>query len=178
MQRTINTKYWLIRLLNLEKPDDIKTVTKIKMLHDNTIKEHDTFILTLSREMGSLSFLKLNDEGNFIYFKPSEENLTYIISILNGEYIKVEKEQDELFYIDDSQFITTLSDQDENGEILYSMMLNDTISGRQKLIISSKLYPINFSISPRKNYLGISMINLNKTIDKYYYSQVFILSLL
>ena len=177
IQRTINVKYWLIRLLDLEEPDDIKIITKIKMLHDNAIKEHDTFILTLSREMGALSFLKLNEEGNFIYFKPSEENLTYIISILNGEYIKVEKEQEEPFFIDDSQFITTLSDQDENGEILYSIMLNDKISGRQKLIISSKLYPLNFSISPRKNYLGISMINLNKTIDKYYHSQVFILSL-
>lgn len=175
--KTFNKQYWIIKIIDLEKGLEIKEVAKIEQKKNIEISETDTFSMTLSRELGSFSYLELDENGNFIYFKPPEENLTYLISIVNGDFIQIEKEQDTTFNIDSSQFITVNSDEDVNGKIIYNIILNDKFSGKQKEIISSKFYPINFSISPKKNYLGITMINMDKTINNYYLSSVYVLSL-
>ncbi len=175
--KTFNKQYWIIKIIDLEKESEVKDIAKIEQKKNIEISETDVFSLTFSRELGSFSYLELDENGNFIYFKPPEENLTYLISIANGDFIQIEKEQDPTYNIDSSQFITVNSDEDSNGKIIYNIILNDKFSGKQKEIISSKFYPINFSISPKKNYLGITMINLDKTINKYYSSSVYVLSL-
>jgi hypothetical protein len=176
-QKSFNKHYWIIKLINLEEQTKINDITKIQQNKSSEISENDTFSMTLSRELGSFSYLKLDEEGNFIYFKPPEENLTYIISIANGKYIQVEKEQDTNFKIDSSQFISINSEEDNTGKIIYNIILNDKFSGKQKEIISSKFYPLNFSISPKKNYLGITMVDLDTITNKYFSSSVYVLSL-
>ena len=176
-QKSFNKQYWIIKLLNLELQKEVKDITKIEQKRSNEISENDVFSMTLSRELGSFSYLELDEKSNFIYFKPPEEDLTYIISITNGNYIQVEKEQDSSFKIDSSQFISVNSQEDKTGIIMYSIILNDLFSGKQKEIISSRFYPLNFSISPKKNYLGITMIDMENKIDKYFSSYVYVLSL-
>ena len=176
-QKSFNKQYWIIKLLDLEAQKEIKEITKIEQNKLSEISENDIFSMTLSRELGSFSYLELDEKGNFIYFKPPEEDLTYIISIANGNYIQVEKEQDTSFKIDSSQFILVNSEEDDTGQIIYNIILNDKFSGKQKEIISSEFYPLNFSISPKKNYLGITMIDLDNKIDKYFSSYIYVLSL-
>ena len=154
-----------------------KDITQIEQNKSSDISENDVFTMTLSRELGSFTYLELDEKGNFIYFKPPEEDLTYIISIVNGNYIQVEKEQETSFKIDSSQFILINSEEESTGEIIYNIILNDKFSGRQKEIISSKFYPLNFSISPKKNYLGITMIDLDNKVDRYFTSYIYVLSL-
>jgi hypothetical protein len=176
-QKSFNKQYWIIKLLDLESKNDIKDITKIEQNKSNEISENDAFSMTLSRELGSFSYLELDEKDSFIYFKPPEEDLTYIISIANGKYIQVEKEMDSSFKIDSSQFISINSEEDKEGKIIYNLILNDKFSGKHKEIISSKYYPINFSISPKKNYLGITMIDLDKKIGKFFVSYIYVLSL-
>lgn len=176
-QKSFNKQYWIIKLLNLELQKDVKDIARIEQNKNSDISENDAFSMTLSRELGSFSFLELDEKGNFIYFKPPEEDLTYIISITNGNYIQVEKEQETNFKIDSSQLILINSEEGSNGKIIYSIILNDLFSGKQKEIISSEFYPLYFSISPKKNYLGITMVDLDNKIGKYFSSYVYVLSL-
>ena len=101
-----------------------------------------------------------------------------LISLKDGEYIKIEREQETNFYIDSSQYISIVSTLDSKQNLLYKMILNDKFSGRQKDITSSKFYPISFYLSPKKNYISITMLDLSKVIDdNYYFSSIYLLSL-
>ena len=177
LQKSTQSEYWIISLLNIESKSNIKEITRIKKNKKIESIENDPFSMTLSRELGSLVYLKLDEIGNFIYFRPPEEDQTYLISISNGEYIQVESKRSDVFNIDSSQFISISSDQDVNGKGIYSIVLKDKFSGMEKEIIRSNLYPINFSISSKKNFLGISMVDLNKLEKKYYLSSIYVLSL-
>ncbi|MCK4795910.1 MAG: SH3 domain-containing protein [Spirochaetes bacterium] len=177
IQKSLKDNYWVIKSFDIKSKSNIKKITKIKQNRDSENLEDDIFSTTLQRELGSFVDLKMDKKANFIYFKPPEENQTYLISISNGDFIQVDIEQSPVYNIDSSQFITINSEQDIDGTGKYSIILKDKFSGMEKEIIRSQLYPISFSISPKKNFLAISMIDVNVQKDKYYPSSVYVLSL-
>lgn|GEM_PF-1057381 len=172
--------YWKIFLMHLEDTSKMQEIATIKQNKSSDNIENDLLSKTLQRELGSLVHLKLDKENNFIYFKPPEENLTYLISTSNGEYIQVESDESLYYYnIDSSRYITITFEEDESsGESIYTIILKDKFSGMEKELLHNKLYPINFCISPRQNLLAISMINLNEIKNDYYTSSIYVLSLL
>ena len=105
------------------------------------------------------------------------ENHTYLISLSNGDYIQVDIEQSTVYEVDSSQYISFVTEEDLDGKGIYSIILKDKYSGMEKEVIRSKLYPISFSISPKKSFLAISMIDVNVSKDKYYPSSIYVLSL-
>lgn len=172
-----NDVFWTIKTINLEKKNNIKEITMIKKKKESEDLENDMFSKTLQREKGSLVTLKLDDNGNFIYFKPPEENQTYLISMSTGESIQIDAEEYKSYDIDDTRYAVIYSEGDESGIGLYSIVLKDKLSGMEKELVKSELYPLNISVSPRKNFLAISMIDLNKISSNYHKSSIYVLSL-
>jgi len=172
-----NDLFWAIRTIDIEKKNDLKEIAMIKKKKESEDLENDMFSKTLQREKGSLVNLKLDDNGNFIYFKPPEENQTYLISMSTGESIQIDAEEYKSYDIDDTRYVVIYSEGDESGIGLYSIVLKDKLSGMEKELVKSELYPLNISISPRKNFLAISMIDLNKISNNYHRSSIYVLSL-
>ena len=169
--------YWVLNLYNFEDDIVVKEIVRIEKTTDYEIKNEDTFLKTLNRELGSLIHLEWDKMKNFIYFKPPEENQTYLISISNSSYTKIDLEKSNVFDIDSSRYIKIYSDENQTGNSIYNMVLKDRITGIEKTIIQSEYYPINFALSPRKAYIAITMVSTNEIINNYYHSSIYVLSL-
>lgn len=172
-----NRDFFKIFLYDLELKKEIKEVVKIEKKENIEISEDDIFSLTLIREKGSKINLEFDESKNLIYFKPLEENQTYLISLSNGEYIKLDIEKNVNIDIDSSKYLTIKVSQDKNRETFYTIILKDKITRIEKEIITSYLYPLNFSISPRRTYVVVTMISLKDVIDSYFYSYLYLISL-
>jgi Bacterial SH3 domain len=171
-------RYWYISSRDSNAKANLRIITKFNISKEMEILKADIFSQTMARERSSLVYFKYNGAENIIYFKPPAEKETYVISANSGEHIKTEKEKDTNFYIDSSQYLSVTSSEDTKGGIVYSIILNDKFSGRQKDMVTSSLYPAGFSLSPKKNYLSVTMLDLNKIIDgSFYHSSIHILSL-
>ncbi|OHD12602.1 MAG: hypothetical protein A2086_05725 [Spirochaetes bacterium GWD1_27_9] len=171
-----NVEQWVLSLFGLDSLKITKEIVKIEKNKQLEDLAKDYFSLTLKRECGTLVSLEWDTKRNFIYFKPPEENQTYLISISDGNLIKIDVQKSNQFNID-SRYLTINSLQDAAGETLYSLILKDKISGFEKEIIRSKLYPINFSLSPKQNFVAISLISINDVKEDYFSSSVYVLSL-
>lgn len=176
-QKSLKNKYWIIQAMNTNNESGPVEISRIKKNKKKEDLEEDLFSMTMERELGSLVKISFGDKGNFIYFKPPEENFTYLVSVLTGEYIHIEDEQVPEFNIDNNLYISIYSEENSEGKIAYSLVLKDKISGMEKPIFKSLLYPLNFSISPRKTFLALSMIDVNKRNENTYFSSVYVLSL-
>jgi len=171
-------KLWIINLIYLNNQNEIKEVSRIEQAIKIEKNEPDIFSKTLEREKGSLCYLKLDDKATFIYFKPPEELLYYLISIHDGKYIQIEQPQSNIYNIDTSRYINIKSKEDEkNNRAIYSIVMTDKFSGVEKEIVESPLYPINFTTSRHNNLLAISMIDITKNENEYYNSSVYVISL-
>ncbi|HOJ64770.1 MAG TPA: SH3 domain-containing protein [Spirochaetota bacterium] len=170
-------EFFRIFLYDLENKSEIKEITKIEKKEDIEISEKDILSLTLIREAGSKINLEFDEKKNVIYFKPLEENQTYLISLANGEYFQLDIEKNLNIDIDSSRFLTIKASEDKEGKSLYSIILKDKITRIEKEIIISPLYPINFSISPRRTYIAVTMISTDQIIDGYFYSSLYLISL-
>ncbi len=173
-----NKKYWVVMQAKIDNISNIKEISKIRQKRQAENINNDLFLKTLQREKGRLANLSIEPKGRFIYFKPPEENLTYLISVANGEYIQIENDENSMFDIDSYRFVTVNIQEGQDEIPVYSITLKDKYSGMEKEIISSKLYPINFIASPKKNFLVISMIDVNKKDEEYYPSSIYVLSLI
>lgn len=170
--------FWVLKYLNmknLDKVDDILFLPKADTpLEDAT---DDILSLTLERELGSLVYLEWDRKKNFLYFKPPEENQTYLISLSNNDRIKIDLEKRNTFDIDSSRYLAINTEEDEWGKNLYIITLKDRISGIEKEIVRSELYPINFCMSPRQIYIALSMISMKEDVNGYFPSSIYVLSL-
>ncbi len=170
--------FWALKYLNMkdfEIVDDILFLPKADTpLEDAT---DDIFSLTLKRELGSLVYLEWDRKKNFLYFKPPEENQTYLISLSNNDRIKIDLEKRSAFDIDSSRYLAINSEEDEWGKNLYIITMKDRISGIEKEIARSELYPINFCMSPRQIYIALSMISMKEVVNGYFPSSIYVLSL-
>jgi len=170
--------FWVLKyfdMKNFETIGDILFLPKADPpLEDAT---DDIFSLTLKRELGSLVYLEWDRKKNFLYFKPPEENQTYLISLSNNDSIKIDLEKRNTFDIDSSRYLAINSEEDGWGKNLYIITMKDRISGIEKEIIRSELYPINFCMSPRQIYIAISMISMKEVINGCFPSSIYVLSL-
>lgn len=172
-----NKEFFRIFLYNIELKEEIREITKIEKKGNLDISENDIFSLTLLRESGSKMSLEFDDKKNVLYFKPIEENQTYLISISNGEYFQLDIEKNLNIEIDSSRYINIKTEEDKDGKTLYTIILKDRITRIEKEIITSSLYPINFSISPRRTYIAVTMISNSEIVDTYFYSSLYLISL-
>jgi hypothetical protein len=176
-QTAAKDKYWTVKISPIDNTSKIREIVKIKKNKDIEPLENDNYTMSLERELGSLVKINISENGSFIYFKPPEEAQAYLISISNGTYIQVDPEQLESFSIDENQSIFVKSEENDQEKPGYNIFLKDKVSGLEKEIYRSELYPLNFSLSPRKNFVAISMIDLNNIKDKYYSTSIYVLSL-
>lgn len=168
--------YWTISFIYLSEPFNVKEIARIEATKELPEIEKDTFTKTVIREKGSLCYLKVDEEGSLIYFKPPQEELYYLISTYDGKYIKINKEEKNIYYLDSSRNIIVKSKFDENTKKpKYSIVILDKFSDTEKEIFESSLYPLNFSISKDPNIIAISMINLEKQYLDFYESNIYIL---
>ncbi|MBN2545531.1 MAG: SH3 domain-containing protein [Spirochaetes bacterium] len=178
IEKIKKNKLWIINLIYLNNQSEIKEISRIEQINKFEKSESDIFLKTLEREKGSLCYLKLDEKATFIYFKPPEELLYYLISIHDGKYIQVEQPQSNVYNIDSSRYIYIKSKEDEkSNRAVYSIVLTDKFSQIEKELVESYLYPINFSISKHNNLLAISMIDVTKNINDYYNSSIYVISL-
>jgi hypothetical protein len=170
-------EYWIIGIFDLLKKEPVKEVIRFKKGHDEEIQKGDFFSRTLGRELGTLCYLEWNDKKNLIYFKPPEENQTYLVSTGDGSFIRIDVEKSNMFVIDSSKYLEMGSSLDKNGNTVYVITLKDKFSGIEKEISSSPLYPLNFSLSPKLNYVAITMADNGKTVNGCYSTSIYLLSL-
>ncbi len=170
-------KHWIILRAKINNITDVREVASIRQKRGNEKAENDIFLKTLDREMGSLINLTIEPRGRFIYFKPPEENLTYLISTINGNFIQIENSEGSMFEIDSYRYITVNSQESSDGQALYNIVLKDKYSGMEKEIVTSRLYPVDFVVSPKKNLIAMSMIDIDKKSQDYYPSSIYVLSL-
>ncbi len=139
--------------------------------------ENDVFSNTLKREAGTLAYIDFDNKKNFIYFKPPEENQTYLISMADASYIKIDIEKSNLFNLDDSKYLQIYSLQDENGNVNYSLILKEKYTSFEKEILKSKYYPTNVSVSPRQGFAALSLVSTDEIKDNYHPGDIYLLSL-
>ncbi|MBP5706667.1 MAG: hypothetical protein J6W76_05240, partial [Spirochaetales bacterium] len=173
-------EYWLLRILDLGSGEWLRDVARITRPTDTESPEETggAFVRTQRRETGSLSHLEWDANKNLIYFRPYEENQTYIISTQNGTWTKMDWVNNNLFDIDSSRYLYIRSDDEQNGKSMYSLLLKDRITGVEKTVIQSQYYPFNFALSPRKGYVAVTMtVVTDDPMVSYFSSSVYVLSL-
>ena len=177
VRKKILEEFWDIYFFDLTNSKELKKIISIKKGKEDEIQKEDFNSRTLKRERGTFCQLEWNESKNLIYFKPPEENQTYLISTTDGSFIKIDVEKTNTFYIDSSKYLEMSSRPDENGESVYSIVLKDRISGFEKEIVGSELYPINFCLSPRLNYIAITMADAKNLVENHYATSIYLLSL-
>jgi hypothetical protein len=177
-QKSISRKNWLITILDVERKGQAGKTYTIPIQEESHEQAQDIFTNTLRREKGSLVTLEKDEKGEFIYFKPPEENQTYLISLTNGDYIQTDYDMDPAHRVDQARTLSIKTSVDYEGKSLYSVILTDIYSGMVKELITSPLFPISFTVSNYQNYVAISMVNTAIGQDADIYpSSVYVLSL-
>jgi hypothetical protein len=177
INKKIKEEFWVIQEFDISTQKKIKDIAKINKFNTNENFENDPFAMTLNRELGCFAHLEWDKKKNVIYFKPPEENQTYVISGTNNTSMKVDIQKSNVYNIDDSRFLAVSSGEDASGSTIYAIILQDKITGEEKEIIRSNLFPINFKTSPKQNYVAISMIDMTKSDERFFQSNIYILSL-
>jgi len=176
LKKIKSIEYWVIESINLTDGSE-KELIKLEI--KNKIENLDTDILsnTLRRELGTLAHIEFDDKKKFIYFKPPEENQTYLISVLDSTYIKIDIEKSNIFNLDGAKFLQIYSFSDSVSGVVYSLVLKDKFSSFEKEIIRSKFYPTNVNVSPRLGYAAVSMVSTDQIKENYYSGSIYLLSL-
>ncbi|MBR3731797.1 MAG: hypothetical protein IKN25_04030 [Spirochaetales bacterium] len=172
--------YWLIRIFDFGTNRFVRDVVRIAKPADGEVSEDvgGAFVRTQRRETGSLSLLDWDANKDLVYFRPYEENQTYIISMQNGTWTKMDWVNNNLFDIDSSRYLYIRSDDEQNGKSMYSLLLKDRITGIEKTVIQSQYYPFNFALSPHKGYVAVTMtVVTDDPMVSYFNSSVYVLSL-
>ncbi|HOV13203.1 MAG TPA: SH3 domain-containing protein, partial [Spirochaetota bacterium] len=176
LKKIKSIEYWVIESINLTDGSE-KELIKLEI--KNKIENLDTDILsnTLRRELGTLAHIEFDDKKKFICFKPPEENQTYLISVLDSTYIKIDIEKSNIFNLDGAKFLQIYSFSDSVSGVVYSLVLKDKFSSFEKEIIRSKFYPTNVNVSPRLGYAAVSMVSTDQIKENYYSGSIYLLSL-
>ena len=178
--KSVGQDYWLIRIFDFGTNEFVRDVVRIAKPDDSEVSEDvgGAFVRTQRRETGSLSHLDWDANKNLVYFRPYEENQTYIISLSNSTWTKMDWVNNNIFDIDSSRYLYIRSDEEQNGKSMYSLLLKDRITGIEKTVIQSQYYPFNFALSPRKGYVAVTMtVVTDDPMVSFFKSSVYILSL-
>ena len=154
-----------------------KEIFKLERGEKSEELDTDIFSKTLKREYGSFSQIDYDDKSGIIYFKPPEENQTYLISMVDNSFKKVDIEKVNLFKLDISKYLQVYTVSNAQSEILYSLVLKDEYLSFEKEIIRSKFYPTSVNVSERLGYAVISMVSTDEIKYGCYAGSIYLLSL-
>lgn len=169
-------EYWILEMVNLSDYSS-KEIFKLERGEKSEELDTDIFSKTLKREYGSFSQIDYDDKSGIIYFKPPEENQTYLISMVDNSFKKVDIEKVNLFKLDISKYLQVYTVSNAQSEILYSLVLKDEYLSFEKEIIRSKFYPTSVNVSERLGYAVISMVSTDEIKYGCYAGSIYLLSL-
>lgn len=173
----LRKKGWDIYLFNIDDPENLKEIVYIEKNKEGELVEPDLFTLTLGREYGNFNHLTWDHEKNFLYFKPSEENKTFLISIANGDYIMVDMDKKDEFVIDNHRVLEVVSVMTEQDTVNYMIYLKNKTTGFSKELYKSNLYPIDYRISNKGHFVAVTLVDMDDKTEDFLKSYIFLLSL-
>ncbi|MCG8570565.1 MAG: hypothetical protein MJB14_10535, partial [Spirochaetes bacterium] len=173
-----NQIYWQFRMFDLSNLNYIQEIILIKKnIEQSEDNPEDIFVETMLRESGSFNKLDWDTKKKILYFKPAEDNQTYLISLTNPEYILVDVDDTGIFEIDQERFLEILLDVNEKNQPLYSIVLKNNKTGFEKEVFKSVYYPLNFSLSPFGNFIAVTLITMKTPKEAFYPASIYVFSL-
>ena len=112
-----------------------------------------------------------------IRFKPPTEDLAYLITLVDGQAIRVPLSKETTINIDSSRSIKVDTIISTNGLVEYQISLNDAVNGYYKEVLRTKLYPLSFKLSKLNDLLAITAVDTSTRVEEIFPSSVFVLSL-
>ncbi len=174
---TRGSEVWHLRKIGLDDSENT-SITSIEK-GDDLAMILEPLYMSMSREKGNSIYLELDHEKSIVYFQPPEADQAYLVSLLDGSFIRVQLSTDDCVVVDSNRTVFVDSSIDNLGEVSYSIMLKDNISGYTKEIIKSTNNPIHFEVHPYKDLVAVSMLQINDSTaaGTCYPSFIYLLSL-
>lgn len=168
---------WVLKRIDLTKPQE--TIFAEIEKRGEVGETDDPFYASLIREKGKPIYLELDHDKNIVYFQPPERDQTYLVSLKDGSFIQVELTKKDEIVIDTNRSLKVENCLNDEGDVKYSIMLKDNISGYTKEIIKTADNPINFVTHSYKDLVAVTMLQMNPEIYRgnCYPSFIYLISL-
>lgn len=167
---------WLLKKVSLDKEDEV-VFARIKASKKISDKMNDPLTAVIARERGSELYLEHDSKKNIVTFKPEEEDQAYLVSISDGTFIRIQLIKPDKFRIDANRTFKINNLLEQDGSVLYSIVLKDDITGHDAEVARSPLFPVNFVLSKMNDLVAISMADIRRTDGGLPRSSVYLISI-
>lgn len=135
------------------------------------------FIKAMVRERGGDIYLEYDGKLNVVRFKPPEEDQGYLISLLDGSFIRIQLHRPVSFKIDNNREVRIENVMNTDNTMSYSLIMKDDMTGYHKEILRTSLYPMSFSLSKRNDLMAMALADTSDKNFSVSPTSVYILSL-
>ncbi len=178
--RSSSVNQWSLFFLNFNEDNLSKqNIVQIPITTNFTTESEDVLSNTFFKTYGTLMNIDINNTAQFISFTPPDSNKTYIISLLNLDWITVDQQRQSDFQVNEYKVIATRPIDDSKETPKYMMLLIDRFSGMRKELMLSESYPVSATFSSDRMFVSMTMANPNSqnTDRTSYHTDLVIVSL-